>query len=86
MVFEERMVTHEKWLKSFSWQMTLRLGLSEPPCVSVIQILYHRIQSGPNVPILNKHDKIVYSCPELRLQGVREKVNKIIFLRNSLVS
>ena len=33
MVFEECMVTHEKWLKSFSWQMTLRLELSEPPCV-----------------------------------------------------
>ena len=32
MVFVERMVTHKKWLKSFSWQMTLMLGLSEPPC------------------------------------------------------
>ena len=33
MVFEERMVTDEKWLKPISWQMTLRLELSEPPCV-----------------------------------------------------
>ena len=32
-VFEARMVKLENWLKSFSWQITLRLGLSEPPCV-----------------------------------------------------
>ena len=32
MFFEECTVTHEEWLKSLSWQMTLRLGLSEPPC------------------------------------------------------
>ena len=35
MVFEERVVTHENWLKCFSWQMTLSLGFSEPPCESV---------------------------------------------------
>ena len=33
MVFEESMVTQGKWLEFFSWQMILRLGLSEPPCV-----------------------------------------------------
>ena len=32
MVFEEAMVTHEKWIKPFSWKMSLRLELSEPPC------------------------------------------------------
>ena len=32
MFFEERWVTHEKWHIPFSWQMTLRLGLNEPPC------------------------------------------------------
>ena len=32
MVFEERMVAHEKWHKYFSWQMTVRLKLSQPPC------------------------------------------------------
>ena len=31
MVFEERMVTHDKWLESFSWQITLGIELSEPP-------------------------------------------------------
>ena len=32
-IFEEHVVTQEKWQRSYSWQMTLRLGLSEPPCV-----------------------------------------------------
>ena len=31
-IFEEHVVTQEKWHRSHSWQMTLRLGLSEPPC------------------------------------------------------
>ena len=26
------MVTQKKWHRSYSWQMTLSLGLSEPPC------------------------------------------------------
>ena len=30
MIFEEHVVTHEKWFRSYSWQMTLRLGLSDP--------------------------------------------------------
>ena len=29
-VFEDHMVTHEKWIKSFSWQTNLRLKLSKP--------------------------------------------------------
>ena len=33
MICEEHVVTQEKWHRSFSWQMTFRLGLSEPPCV-----------------------------------------------------
>ena len=32
MVFQERMVTLEKWLKYFSLQMTLRLELSDIRC------------------------------------------------------
>ena len=32
MILEEHVVTQEKWHRSCSWQMTLRLGLSEPPC------------------------------------------------------
>ena len=36
-VFEECMVAHEIGLKSFTWQMTLRLGLSEPRCAPLIQ-------------------------------------------------
>ena len=36
MIFEEHVVTQEKWHRSYSWQMTLRLGLIEPP-VSVDQ-------------------------------------------------
>ena len=32
MIFEEHVITQEKWHRSYSWQMTLRLGLSEPPC------------------------------------------------------
>ena len=30
---EKSIVANEKWLRSFSWKMTLSLGLSEPPCV-----------------------------------------------------
>ena len=36
MVFEELMVTHQKLPNSFTWQMTLRLELSEPPCVQYL--------------------------------------------------
>ena len=32
MIFEEHVVTQEKWHRSYSLQMTLRLGLSEPHC------------------------------------------------------
>ena len=32
MIFEEHVATQEKWHRSYSWQMTSRLGLSEPPC------------------------------------------------------
>ena len=32
MIFEEHVVTHEKWHRSYSWQMTLRLGFCEPSC------------------------------------------------------
>ena len=47
MLFEERMVTYEKWLKYFSWQMTLRLKLSEPPCVPKPQSLL----APPNIRV-----------------------------------
>ena len=47
-VFEERMVTHEKWLKSFSWQMTLRLGLSKPPCGVFCSPLWLAVLSSVN--------------------------------------
>ena len=32
LIFEEHVVTQEKWHRSYSRQTTLRLGLSEPPC------------------------------------------------------
>ena len=32
MIFEEYVATQKKWHRSYSWQMTLRLGLSVPPC------------------------------------------------------
>ena len=34
--FEEQMVTHENWHKSYSWQMILRLRPSEPPVNPII--------------------------------------------------
>ena len=36
MIFEKHMVTQEKWHRSYAWQMTLRLGLSEPPCAAFL--------------------------------------------------
>ena len=47
MVFEEHVVTHEKWHRSYPWQMTLRLGLSEPPCVLVLRSQVIKSLIGP---------------------------------------
>ena len=35
MGFEEHVVTQKKWHMSYSWQITLRLGLSKPPCAYI---------------------------------------------------
>ena len=52
MIFEEYVVAQEKWQRSYSWQMTLRLQLSEPLCDKDQVFGAH----GPNAgaPLVNK--------------------------------